>query len=241
MNVERNFLFPDADSKEDPVASPLQTIESLKEKGELGELYAECYSIALREYPEVVGVDVVAKGPEDVPKLAHAPGFARHQSVSETGRPMVVMNVDSGMSHIDRLMQEAQFSVQLCAEKLGLSAENITSSQLGAFIFLHELGHAYDYIVRVPDGAEKKQKRVAEMATLPLPGWTPSKARRAFAPGGRLALWFEQNREEIALQGYHSHDELLEAQSRAYRLLPSEMVADEFAVHIMTTYSDSLP
>ncbi|MAG11973.1 MAG: hypothetical protein CMI52_04185 [Parcubacteria group bacterium] len=225
-------------SNNDQLDSVQKTIESLRGRGELGSVLADSYEFALAEFLEVAGVDVIAAGPDAYPKLGKIGGFVRHQSRSETGRPMVVMNVDSGLEHFDGLMREYTSSISLCAERIGVSFEDMTPSSLAAFIFLHEMGHAYDYLENVPDGEVKRKKRFDEMATLPLPGWAPSRARHAFVPGGQLALWFEANKDALAQQGYDSPEVMLDAQARAYRDLPSEVVADEFAVGIMQKHFD---
>lgn len=179
------------------------------------------------------GVDIKFGSSKEIPNLEKTGGFAKHQSENLSNRPLVVMNVEKGPSHYQRLMMERMTSAQISAEKAGIDFKDFKAEMLAAFIFLHELGHGYDYLKNVPDPEKHKKRREQELNGLPVKGWDPASLAKGLEYGGALDQWWMDN--EIALQriGYASRRDLLDAQERAYHSISSEDFPDQFAAKII--------
>ncbi len=206
-------------------------IKELKTISELGKLFSLGYSHALLEHPELSNLDVEVSNSDKHPVLRKTGGFARHQSQTEIKRPLVVIG-DKGVEHYRELMGKRKISTDMCAEILGIPRERLTPEVLAVFIFLHELGHGYDYLVNMPKAEDYKSKRDADMASLPVPGWNPALLAQGFEDGS-LDKWYEENKEVIEKNGYKSKSELLEVQERAYHELETERFPDNFAATII--------
>lgn len=168
----------------------------------------------------------------DEQKLKYTGGAFKPRPFS--GEPEITV-YPGDREHNTQLLTTRKESVKIVAKMLGVPPERITPELLGTFIFLHEVGHSKDYTENYlhassdPASAWEK-RRAAEMATLPLPGGDPAQMQ-LLRQSGELKQRLEAN--PGILEKFYSIDELIAAHERAYRALPSEKYADEFAADIL--------
>ena len=137
-------------------------------------------------------------------------------------------------------------TLELMARDFGVAAEDVSAELLDTFILLHELGHAYDYRLNVENGQEgtadlprEEQGRAfsqaywEQLATLPIPGITPTELNKQLVERGFEAVQFEYA-EYIGTVS--SEEELRVLQQVSYRNLPAERYADEFATGFIKAY-----
>ena len=210
-----------------------ETLTRLESLPELGHDLALVYAVAVKAAPELSKVDVVISDESEHPVLENTGGYAVHGSKTGTGRPEVVMHANKGLEHYEKLLETRTKSVEVCARKMGLQPEAVDAKTLMRFMALHELGHALDDLTRVRDENDHREKREAEIKSLPVPGYNPVALTRALEPGGKLFDWYKQNQPAIAAAGYSSRGQLIEAQEEAYHALDSEDFPDQFAVQVM--------
>jgi len=148
-------------------------------------------------------------------------------------------------------MTHRKRSVELVAEMLGIAPQEVSPLLLKVFIFLHETGHAFDYIQnflaqevkrtcetpKATATAAWSQRFAAEMASLPVPNVTPSalKTRIDFANeiAGPDSLNDLSTDSEIVRLAKKEPATLLSQQEEAYKAGESEQRADAFAVAVI--------
>ena len=163
----------------------------------------------------------------------------------------IVMHfTDADRAQIDELMTHRKRSVELVAEMLEITPQQVSPALLKVFIFLHEAGHAYDYIKnflekemgrcdtpKATATAAWRHRFETEMASLPVPKVTPSalKARIDFAHEviGVDTLDDLSPDGEIVRLAKEDPATLLRMQEEAYKSGESEQRADAFAVALI--------
>jgi peptidase E len=148
-------------------------------------------------------------------------------------------------------MTHRKRSVELVAEMLDITPQEVSPLLLKVFIFLHEAGHALDYIqnfmakeVHCTSKTPKANATAAwshrfetEMNLLPVPNITPSglKAKIDFANeiAGLDSLNDLSTNSEIVRLAKEEPQALLREQEEAYKAGESEQRADAFAVAVI--------
>ena len=124
----------------------------------------------------------------------------------------------------------------MCAKLLGVSFDELTPEILSCFIFLHEVGHTYDYLNN-PEYTEFKEKRKKELNTLPIPGYNPvNLIKELNNENTPIGKWYMDNAAIIEKQGYnglYSKQEIITAQEIAYHSIETEMIPDRFAASVL--------
>lgn len=205
------------------------TVDFLKSQGGLGHTAAEAYALATEYYPELAGVNVVLNS--DLHGLARA----AHQSDFEDGQPRIILNplfFDS--KQFQKIFERDSTVIDICADELGIEPVSVTPELAAKIIFLHELGHTHDFLHNWQDNDRRIAQYQAELASLPVPSWSIGPLIRALKPGGKLEEWYAENRDALARRGLGNNElELVQAQRRAYRQLPGEAYADNFAFSLI--------
>jgi len=135
--------------------------------------------------------------------------------------PSIYMTLASD-EHYESSLTTRRRSVASFAERLGIKKEQMTVPLLKAYVFLHEVGHAHEYMTRYekaddPIGSQKRAREV-EMGSLPVPDLTPTQ-----------------------LEKKHGKESgIIAVQERAYRDLPSERYADRFAADFILKHISHL-
>lgn len=212
-----------------------ENIAKLQMAGEVGQHMIPAYLAALQTDPRLSGVMLVPYRTTDVPELANTPGMASPPHVSVTGRAEVWLNVD-GWQQYAKFLTGRRGAVEAITRKLGMQADDMDARTFATFASLHELGHAREYFDEDFNPEESDKTHREELETLPVAGLSPS----------ILITWIKRhpikarrhirgNRERLKGLGIQSVPELIAAQESAYRQLPSEDRADQFAAQIMLT------
>jgi hypothetical protein len=123
--------------------------------------------------------------------------------------------------------------MEMNAQLIGINGTDMTPEVLAQFILLHELGHIMDYNEHFPDFPSNQQARKKEKAGLPIPGADPTLAMDALTEGGQWDTWYEQNKTQLATNGFPTRESIIRAQEQAYHNMPTERRPDEFAARIL--------
>ncbi len=200
---------------------------------ELFELWIQ----VVERYPILSRVEIIT--PSDVHRLQFTGGeFVLPNE--EYPDPAIIL-VPGNEKDFEKLKQDRRVAAQITAESLGISFEDLSPRLLKNAIFLHELGHAYDYLSNVASDAEIGQENAPmvwrdfffrQMETLPVPGLSPSELKASLVSFPTLDAFLDdrpKTRERLLQLDVTTIEQLLEIQERAYRSLPKELFADQFA------------
>lgn len=238
------IILPDGQDVSFQAWKTLRTEQNRKIFEEADPDYSRAYLQVLNEYPELEVLNVKAGTQEQYPMLQYTGGFWQRPTESDPS-PSIVVKM-GGEQHYDRLMVDRETSARQAAEMLGITFEKLKASPniLKLFIFLHEIGHAQDYITNYfndpksesdPEynpAAENRAQRDREMATLPIPNTNPVQARQ-YLDRGILGPHFERNKTYFEKLDISTVEDLLTTHEKAYRELPSERYADTFAANVL--------
>jgi len=209
--------------------------------------YAQAYMTMLRDHPEMAQLNVHAGSKEQYPTLEFTGGFWKRPE-NKDENPSIVVEMSSE-GHYQQLMVDRETSARRAADMLGIDFEELKQNPklLKLFVFLHEVGHAQDYIMHYrndprngtePDYdpvSENQKKRDAEMASLPVPGANPVRVRKMLEEG-TLGPYFQKYKAHYETRGIDTIDQLVAAQEEAYRSLPSEHYPDMFAARVLRNH-----
>lgn len=183
-------------------------------------LFARPYTILIKERPELASIPVRTFTAEE--KIRHPKTGGRFVH-GEWGPDKLVF--PTGESHLDEfaLTPEGKPTLETIASKIGIPVETLTKHEntpiIDIFIFLHEAGHAQDFLRSGLTREKWSVKRKEELKTLPGGGHPPAEY---------ITLCRRQN---LPITAEH-----IKTVSEAYRNLPSERYADQFAVNLMKKY-----
>lgn len=208
--------------------------------------YSSAYLCAVDDFPHLDQMQVESSTAEDYPVLEYTGGFyVRPKDSAEP--PKIIVNMEKGQ-HYQKLLVERETSARKSAEKIGIDFETMKQNPdiLKLFIFLHEIGHAEDYIVnylksgRNEDPVEANlAQRKKEIGTLPIPGINPVQAKQMY-DRQELQQYFLKYQQYYSGLGISSPEELLKAHEVAYHELPSESYADDFAANVLRKHWQTL-
>lgn len=202
-------------------------------------LYAKLYQHVLTDNPELdqLGIEIATK--EQYPKLEYTGGFWRRPDLNNPNSRIVIEA--SGTKHYESLLQEREISARAAAEMLGINFSILQQHPdiLAMFVFVHELGHAKDFIINYLNNpnvvnavAANRGKKITEMNSLPVPGKSPVEIKK-MANSGELEKYYMKYLFHYREKGVFSSEELLKIQEESYRNLPSESYADRFATQTL--------
>ena len=245
MNFKEKNNFESAGFRNDEIEKRDSIKKSLEGKvKDFGLLFSKSYDFAIKECPDIIHSNIEIDTEEKYSVLKNTGGFAKHQGETKLGiNPLVVMSA-GGRDHYEYLMNSRKATVDICAKLLGVSFDELTPEILSCFIFLHEVGHTYDYLINNPVYKEFMEKRKKEMNTLPIPGYNPVNLIKEFGDESTpLGKWYADNAVNIEKNGYnglHSKQEIINAQEIAYHSLETEMIPDRFATSILLKYKKEI-
>lgn len=208
-------------------------IEALE--GTEPELF-EVWKLVVKRFPILSRVEIVT--PTDLDRLQFTGGEFVLPDDEFTDPAIILVPGDD--ETFAQLKRDRRVAAQITAETIGISFEALTPRLLKKAIFLHELGHAYDYLTHVasdPEIGEENAPMVwrdfffRQMETLPVPSLSPSELKAKVLSRVSLEAFLAerpQTQSRLLALGVTEVEQLLEAQERAYRALPKESFADQF-------------
>lgn len=199
------------------------------------------WDIVLAETPVLSKIGIELGNVTEDGILAHTAGFFRVTDFGEAGVTIMPLSRE----HYEKLLETRKDSVAQVAGRLGISVESITPEILRTFIILHELGHAQDYMSRGIKPAEWREMLAKERDTLPVPGQNPATLLNAISDKTLKTETIKdpavRKLAEKALAGdKESLDQLSAIQQKAYKELPSEKTADDFATHFILSHGKEI-
>lgn len=216
-----------------------ENIDKLRRAGEVGQYLVPTYLAGLAADPRLVGTVVVPYTASDIPELALTVGQARTPLHANSERPEVLINT-GGWKAYDKLLKERESTIQQIAHKLGIAPAEIDGPLFASFGLLHELGHIRDFISKDFDQAAIDAAINRDMDSLPIKGVNPSLLMQWTRKHPiRAYKYFKAHEAELNEQGIYSMKQAIFVQDAAYRLIPTEAVADQFAVDVLRDRSAS--
>jgi hypothetical protein len=208
--------------------------------------YAKLFQYLFTDHPELNILDIEIATKEQYPVLEYTGGFWRRPDINNPN-PRVFIEV-SGTKHYEHLLKDRELSARAAAEMIGIDFSVIQQHPevLSMFIFLHEVGHADDYIKNYLNNPNIDDPVVVNLETkknevnsLPIPGVSSADAKK-LENSGKLAEYYQKFRLFYEAKGIFSPEELLKINEIAYRKLPSESYADNFAAQTLRAHWNDL-
>lgn len=162
--------------------------------------------------------------------------------------PFAVILMGGAVEDYEKLKRTRPDAIKSMARLLGTSAEHLDGATIQAFIFFHEAGHLFDYFANfLEDNALSYEEATDlwimnsdhELASLPIPELSPSDLRFEMKKHGGFEEWRRLDSEfdaRCVRIGAKSAEELVHIQEMAYRALPKEAYADEFAAKALKDF-----
>lgn len=192
----------------------------------------------LEVYPALQSIDCIFDA-EDTSLMQFMPGPP----------PKLFFPENADLNVFREFLSSRPLSCDLVCKQLGIQKEVLTPEFLRSFIFLHECGHAHDFIVnfsnfskldhpensfaRFEDACMRcNERQEYELKKLPIPV-TPAgflASRREYPQFLEQLIMEYLQKQTLSQEDYASVFDTLE---RAYKNLPSEKYADEFAERFM--------
>jgi len=205
--------------------------ENILRSAELGVILAEAYRGAIDLDPRLSEIKIVPI--EDPDDKRHGYARAKGSKGNESGRHEAHIrldNLDQTLDMYSQAMSQAPETIAIIAEKIGVPIERVTPQLLYVQSILHEIGHLTEHMDYEDDPEFPKLRRKQEMAAMPVGNVTVGALLDPESAGSK---YVEHNWESIQVEhGIDSRDDLIAMQSRAYRNLTSETIADNFAADV---------
>lgn len=209
--------------------SQIENINRLQQAGELGSRFADIYSWAAEDSPELAEILIIPTDKSVFPLLEYTGGAVCHQGHSDSGLPELYINTGDGIDHYQMLMTERRIG-ELNSENLGIDPSEMTPQLLADFIFLHELGHSKDFLNDMSDIETYENQRDLDMGSLPLPNLSPPEVKSMLtSPGIQKALV----EGTVSYASYELAKQTLYAQEAAYHATRIEDYANQFAARML--------
>ncbi len=227
-----------------PIAKPTEQ-EGPKVNSEINKFFSLMYS----QHPSLSNIKVDYITPEDESETG---GYFELVEVGGDVPVPTVFVMPEQTDHMRDLMRNRQSSAKMVAHMLGIPFEKMTPRLLGLFIMAHELGHATDYIRNYELNSDYKGIKAVEewdmhyavnLLSLPVSGLDPAELRQEMKNFGNLDEFlnkFPDTKKEIDLEKVKTLDDLLHEQEIAYRSMPYENYADNFAVNFLKRNAQEL-
>lgn len=229
-----------------------------------GPEYVEIWEIinSHEDYNAIQDIIIEDTRDDDFEMASFDPNFSN----PEEG-PKVLVPIESSDDYIREVMNARKELLQIVKERLqskGVGVEDLNPDFLQLFIFLHELGHAHDYLTSEKfldkDGNldELKYKTTwnKELGSLPLPYirpvqfvemikrfgwdkegvWSPESFNDLLKKLSSSDKIYKGNYEKLSAKDAKSPEEILAIIEREYKSLKSEKAADDFATNFIARH-----
>jgi hypothetical protein len=196
-------------------------LDLLADSGDVGQLLAPFYKIALRRHPELAKVRIVSDAREPGGSLAF------HASPDWTeGKHTVNVSLDAYALHDtgESLSQFADARAHY-AREMNVPEDELTAEDVMVFRFLHELGHTVEFVGFENNPEAWKQRQAHEDAARPVPGLQNMAVRSPEARAYMADHWQELS----SRTGAGTIDELIAMHLQSRLNMAGEVYADRFA------------
>ena len=219
----------------------------LEGAGEIGKTLVPVYATALAMAPEL---SVVRLTDEFTPPATeegettieaqptHKTASAIHGAFTKDGLHTIFVNLaDNGIA-FEAATKDAPICRSVMANTVGVYPADLKKELFASFLLGHELGHAVHFINSTPDKATFINERFRDMQTLPFSNRQPYDIEQWLKqPGGQS--YFDNFRDYWAKKrDIDSVEKLIRAQAEAYRAMPTEARADQFALSVLAALPD---
>lgn len=216
-----------------------------EKKGEqlLDKELQEIWRRVLINHPELSNVEIII--PENS-QLAYTGGEFLLPDDDNLNPAIVVLPASDSI--YERLKTERPLAIKIAADLLGRQVEEMSGEDIKKFIFLHEIGHVYDFLKNFESDPQIGKDyaidawnmlREEQLASLPVPGLDPNDLAVALEGAKDLSEFVKNNSGlEVRLGELkiNTIKELLFAQEMGYRNTPKESFADRFAANFLRKY-----
>lgn len=205
-----------------------KTVERLGQGGKVGQHLVPVYLAAIDESPCVEWAVVSPVNPSDLSgdqRLKDSPGYCAPAGEHDI---MVTIIAKNSWKPYSRILKKRPALAESIAQKLGVSTAEVDERKLAEFALAHELGH----VKNASEDPDHVRKTRDELSTLPLPDIPPGLLRSFLRSPRGIAHWII-HKDRYASLGIGSRKDLMREQEMAYKRLPAEDYADQFAVQVM--------
>ncbi len=206
---------------------------------ELQEKISQIWELLIKDFPgmQELVIEKLIPQPNDFSQFT-----AGQFSLSKENKKATLQVVIGDQAHFEYLLGERQISNNLLFEKIGVPPEKRGAMLLSLIIFLHEAGHGYDFINNYKNNPDYETLAEAtqawnehyefQLSMLPVPGLDPSDLRLELQNARSFTVFVEKFglSDTVKKHNISTASELLRLQEIAYRSLPEESYADQFAV-----------
>lgn len=203
--------------------------ELLTDAGKVGEYLIPVYLSSIKASPYVRNAIVVPLSERDIQPEVGA--IIRNNN-------MLCIAALEGWSSYSTFMKKRRKTLEIFAAKLDCAMEDFDERKTAEFVFAHEMGHIED----IEQNSDFDERRRNEMASLPVPNLSPSKLIEFITVYGERRyenMYMKDKNYNYQGITVHSAQELIDFQQTAYRELPTEDTADQFAVKILKKLTDN--
>ncbi len=204
----------------------------------LGNDCKKAWELLIARYPELNNLQIKLKK-QTVEEIPCTIGSYFDLDYGTHGA-IVLLGMEGNLNQQKIPINPTTPGVVITAELLGIESEKLTPELAKLFSFLHEVGHSLDYMenLKIERDQNKIKKwakikhstdRKLQMRTLPIPGLIPAEIKYLIENEETDNL--PSNIQERIKNG--EAEKILEEQTKAYRELPSEKKADQFATAFM--------
>lgn len=218
-----------------------------------GPEYAKAWGIiqSKEKYSVIRDIKVEDVRDSELKVANFTPSFSHYEDSK------IKIPIENESGYIEFVMENREELLKIIKERLeekGVEVDNIDDDFLQFFIFLHELGHAYDYLtndegesVEQPPNEQEYRERNKKAKPLPIPHMKPAVFVRMVKEYGwdqDDEIW-KETRDDFEENGRINNEKIKEADNtdealaiieRAYKNLDSEAAADDFATDFIAEH-----
>jgi hypothetical protein len=161
------------------------------------------------------------------------------------------INIDMGGElQLELAKTKRPVSVEIAAKLIGIAPEHLTSEVFNTFVFLHEYGHAHDFVTHYQNAEASKSLTTDQMADvwhtdyvqqrskLPIPNTSTAELIEKLSKESLVEFLKTRPVTNARLNSLNlkTTQEVINAQDAAYRSIPKEKYADAFAASFIKKY-----
>lgn len=217
------------------------SLDLLKRRGEdlMGEELRNIWKEILSRFPELSRVEIIV--PDKDKTLSYTGGEFILPNEENPDPAIVILPADDSL--YEKLKETRPLAIKIAGDLVNKEVKEMSGEDIKKFIFLHEVGHAYDFISNFENDPQIGEEmsvytwnmlRYEEMSSLPIPHYDPNDLNMFITSSGikEVADLIQKQPEienRIKELNISTIQELLDRQEISYRKLQKEAFADQFA------------
>jgi hypothetical protein len=227
----------------------IKTISDILKSNEynLSPKVRELLAFAIKDYPQLANLGFETFEPKDE---FDAGGYYDFKE-DKNGEPVPVIFISEGDAQLlQPVMEIRKQSVDLNAQKLGITKKEMTPELMQLFIIAHEMGHVYDYKRNYKANSDLKGWEAVEemqydrenvLTMLPVEGINPTHLAsqlNGMSNLNEVVKLFPKIKNYFGFDKLKTVEDVIAEQERMYRSSSPETYADDFATKLLKKHFD---